>query len=70
MRKYHVVKLENDRNLDACAAPTMKEAVELLNADNEKQRVLSIVVSANDAGEARLKAQSPWIHGMFPKFYL
>ncbi len=70
MRRYHVVKLEGDRDLDACAATTMQEAVELLQADDENKRVLSMVVMADDAEEARLKTQSQWIWGMFPRFYL
>ena len=70
MRNYHVVKLEGDRDLDACAAETMKEAVQLLCADDEKKRVLSMVVRANDAGEARLKTGQQWIWGMFPINYL
>jgi len=70
MRNYHIVKLEGDRDLDACAAKTKREAVEMLCADDEDKRVLSMKVQAEDAGEARLKTQGPWIWGMFPRYYL
>ena len=69
-RYFQVVKLEGDRDLDACAGRTMADAIEALGPLSETEslrRVLSQRVRATDEGAARLMTSGPWIWTMHAK---
>ena len=61
-QNYHVVKLAGWLNREAVAAPTMAEALSLLQPDgaDERLQVLSQIVRAPNAGAARLH-EGPWV---------